>query len=50
MDGTYNADSVYFDEDIKYTVAIGTLSKPSTYNTLSSKGMSVEDFMKTLMA
>lgn len=50
MDGTYNADSVYFDEDIKYTVAIGTLSKPSTYNTLSSKGMSVEDFMKTLMS
>lgn len=50
MDGTYNADSVYFDEDLKYTVALGTLSKPSSYSTLSSKGMSLEDLMKTLMS
>lgn len=50
MDGTYNADSVYFDEDLKYTVALGTLSKPTSYSTLSSKGMSLEDLMKTLMS
>lgn len=50
MDGTYNADSVYFDENLKYTVALGTLSKPMTYSTLSSKGMSLEDLMKTLMS
>lgn len=50
MDGNYRADNVYFDEDITYTVAIGTLSKPSGSAKFSAKGKNVEQVLSSLMA
>lgn len=50
MDGNYRADNVYFDDDITYTVAIGTLSKPSGSAKFSAKGKSVEQVLSSLMA
>ena len=42
MDGNYRADNVYFDDDITYTVAIGTLAKPSGSAKFAAKGKNVE--------
>lgn len=50
MDGNYRADNVYFDDDITYTVAIGTLTKPSGFAKFAAKGKSVEQVLSTLMA
>lgn len=50
MDGNYRADNVYFDEDITYTVAIGTLSKPSGSAKFSAKGKNIEQVLSSLMA
>ena len=50
MDGNYRADNVYFDDDITYTVAIGTLAKPSGFAKFAAKGKSVEQVLSTLMA
>lgn len=50
MDGNYNADNVYFDEDITYTVAIGTLAKPSGSAKFSAKGKNVKQVFSSLMA
>lgn len=50
MDGNYRADNVYFDDDITYTVAIGTLAKPSGSAKFAAKGKSVEQVLSTLMA
>lgn len=50
MDGNYRADNVYFDDDITYTVAIGTLSKPSGFAKFEAKGKNVEQVLSSLMA
>ena len=50
MDGNYRADNVYFDDDITYTVAIGTLSKPSGSARFAAKGKNVEQVLSSLMA
>lgn len=50
MDGNYRADNVYFDDDITYTVAIGTLAKPSGSAKFSAKGKNVEQVLSSLMA
>lgn len=50
MDGNYRADNVYFDDDLTYTVAIGTLAKPSGSAKFSAKGKSVEQVLSGLMA
>ena len=50
MDGNYRADNVYFDDDITYTVAIGTLSKPSGSAKFNAKGKNVEQVLSSLMA
>lgn len=50
MDGNYRADNVYFDDDITYTVAIGTLAKPAGSAKFAAKGKNVEDVLKSLMA
>lgn len=50
MDGNYRADNVYFDDDITYTVAIGTLAKPSGSAKFSAKGKNVEQVLSALMA
>nr|DAP37403.1 MAG TPA: hyaluronidase [Caudoviricetes sp.] len=49
-DGNYRADNVYFDDDITYTVAIGTLAKPSGSAKFDAKGKSVEQVLSKLMA
>lgn len=50
MDGNYNASNVYFDKDLTYTVAIGTLAQPSGSSTFSAAGKSVEKVFSELMA
>lgn len=50
MDGNYRADNVYFDNDITYTVGIGTLAKPSGSATFNAKGKSLEQVLSSLMA
>lgn len=50
MDGNYRADNVYFDDDITYTVAIGTLPKPAGSAKFSAKGKNVEQVLSALMA
>lgn len=50
MDGNYRADNVYFDDDITYTVAIGTLSKPSGSAKFAAKGKNVEQVLSSLMS
>lgn len=49
-DGNYRADNVYFDDDITYTVAIGTLGKPSGSAKFAAKGKNVEQVLSSLMA
>ena len=49
-DGNYRADNVYFDDDITYTVAIGTLAKPSGSATFAARGKNVEQVFSSLMA
>ena len=50
MDGNYRADNVYFDDDITYTVAIGTLAQPSGSAKFAAKGKNVEQVLASLMA
>ena len=50
MDGNYRADNVYFDDDITYTVAIGTLAKPSGSAKFAAKGKNVEQVLSSLMS
>ena len=50
MDGNYRADNVYFDDDITYTVGIGTLAKPSGSAKFATKGKNVEQVLSSLMA
>ena len=50
MDGNYRADNVYFNDDITYTVAIGTLAKPSGSAKFNAKGKNVEQVFSSLMA
>ena len=50
MNGNYRADNVYFDDDITYTVAIGTLAKPSGSAKFAAKGKNVEQVLSSLMA
>lgn len=50
MDGNYRADNVYFDDDLTYTVAIGTLAKPAGSAKFNAKGKSVEQVLSSLMA
>lgn len=49
-DGNYRADNVYFDDDITYTVAIGTLAQPSGSAKFKAKGKNVEQVFSSLMA
>lgn len=49
-DGNYRADNVYFDDDITYTVAIGTLAKPSGSAKFAARGKNVEQVFSSLMA
>lgn len=51
MDGNYSADNVYFDEDLTYTVAIGTLPAPAGGSgTWAVKGKSISQGLGGLVA
>jgi hypothetical protein len=52
MDGNYNAENVYFNDDITFTANIGALSLESgkTKGTYASKGKSLEEVLKGIMA
>lgn len=52
MDGNYNAENVYFAEDLMYTKAIGELAAvPSTGSaTLAAKGKNVKDIFTAILA
>lgn len=52
MDGNYNAENVYFNDDITFTANIGALSLESgkTKGTFEAKGKSLEEVLKGIMA
>ena len=50
MDGNYNAENVYFDDDLTYTAAIGVLPKPSGSAKLAAKGKSVKEVLASVLA
>lgn len=52
MDGNYNAENVYFNDDITFTANIGalTLTSGTTKGTYESKGKSLEEVLKGIMA
>lgn len=51
MDGKYNAESVYFDDDFTFTKAIGTVKIPESGSIkVSATGMNIRDFFASLFA
>ena len=51
MDGNYNAENVYFDEDFIFTKAVGTVTIPSSGSTkVSAEGKNIKDFLASLFA
>lgn len=51
MDGNYNAETVYFDEDFIFTKAIGTVTIPSTGSkTVEAAGKNLREFFAGLFA
>ena len=53
MDGNYSAENVYFDEDLTYTVNIGTfndISSSKKSGKIKSAGKSLESVMKSIIA
>lgn len=51
LEGNYNADNVYFDEDFIFTEAIGTVEIPESGNTVvEAAGKNLKEFFSTLFA
>ena len=51
MDGNYNAENIYFDEDFTFTKDIGTVEVPSSGSiTLDTSGKNLKDFLAELFA
>lgn len=51
MDGNYNAETVYFDEDFIFTKNIGTVEIEEDGNKkVSAKGKNIKDFLSSLFA
>ena len=51
MDGNYNAENVYFDEDFVFTKAIGTVTIPSSGSkTVKAAGKNLREFFAGLFA
>ena len=51
MDGNYNAENVYFDEDILVTTKIGTIQElVQGQATLTAKGKNIKQVLTTLLA
>ena len=50
LDGNYNAENVYFDQDLIYTADIGVLTLGNAgYKTIESTGKSLKDVMETIL-
>lgn len=53
MDGNYDAENVYFNEDLVYTAGIGALAAPTAAEgskTLTAKGKNVKQVLSSIMA
>ena len=51
MDGNYNAENVYFANDLTYTAAIGVLTVPSSGSgTIAASGKNVKDVLASILA
>ena len=51
MDGNYNAENVYFDEDFIFTEAIGTVEIPEAGNvTVAANGKNLKEFFASIFA
>lgn len=51
MDGNYNAENVYFDEDFVFTKALGTVTIPSSGSaTVTAAGKNLKEFLASLFA
>ena len=50
MDGNYNAENVYFSDDLTYTAAIGVLPKPSGSAKLAAKGKNIKQVLASVLA
>lgn len=50
MDGNYNAENVYFSDDLIYTAAIGVLPKPSGSAKLAAKGKNIKQVLASVLA
>lgn len=50
MDGNYNAENVYFSDDLTYTAAIGVLPKPSGSAKLAAKGKNIKEVLASVLA
>lgn len=50
MDGNYNADNVFFDEDFTFTKSVGTVTVSSGNKTVDAAGKSLKQFLAGLFA
>ena len=51
MDGNYNAENVYFADNLTYTAPIGVLTVPSSGSgTINSSGKNVKDVLASILA
>ena len=51
MDGNYNAENVYFADDLTYTAAIGVMTVPSSGSgTIRAAGKNVKDVLASILA
>ena len=50
MDGNYNAENVYFSDDLTYTAAIGVLPKLSGSAKLAAKGKNIKQVLASVLA
>lgn len=51
MDGNYNAENIYFDEDFIFTEDVGTIKIPEEGNiTVAAAGKNLKEFLSTVFA
>ncbi len=51
MDGNYNAENVYFDEDFTFTEGVGTIVIPSSGSIkVAATGKNIKDFLASIFA
>jgi hypothetical protein len=51
MDGNYNAENIYFDEDFIFTEGVGTVEIPEEGNiTVAAAGKNLKEFLSTIFA